>query len=116
MGRVQPFRRREMALKDIETFVIVMLENRSFDHAVGYLSLPDANPPMNIDGLSDDPTWLLDHANDDKTKKPIASFALQTDVQTIIDPPHDLPHITTQINTASHSPTLTQMGGFVKSY
>jgi hypothetical protein len=27
------------------------LENRSFDHTVGYLRLPDANPPMAIDGL-----------------------------------------------------------------
>lgn len=105
-----------MALKDIETFVIVMLENRSFDHAVGYLSLPDANPPMAIDGIRDNPTWLSDHANDDKNKKPVAPFPLPANVQTIVDPPHDLPHINTQINTASHSPALAQMGGFVKSY
>ena len=105
-----------MALKDIETFVIVMLENRSFDHAVGYLSLPDANPPLDIDGLRNDATWLNDHANDDKNKKPIAPFLLPPDIQTIVDPPHDLPHIKTQINTPSHSPALSQMGGFVKSY
>src|SRR6185295_610790 len=105
-----------MALKDIDTFVIVILENRSFDHTVGYLSLPDANPPMDIDGLSDNPVWLDAHANDDKNKKPIAPFALPVNLQAIIDPPHDLPHINTQINSASHSPALTQMGGFMKSY
>lgn len=105
-----------MALKDIETFVIVMLENRSFDHAVGYLSLPDANPPMDVDGLRSDPVWLQEHANDDKNKKPIAPFALSAAVEAIVDPPHDLSHINTQINTATHSAALPQMGGFVKSY
>jgi phospholipase C len=105
-----------MALNDIETFVIVILENRSFDHAVGYLSLPDANPPMAIDGLSSEPAWLQDRANKDKKGNPIAPFALAANLQTIIDPPHDLPHIDTQINRAPQSAALTQMGGFVKSY
>ena len=77
-----------MALKDIENFVIVILENRSFDHTVGYLSLPDANPPMNVDGLSDNPNWLADHANNDKNKKPVEPFTLGPNIQTIIDPPH----------------------------
>src|SRR5581483_7889867 len=35
-----------MALSDIETIVIVIMENRSFDHMLGYLSLDDANPPI----------------------------------------------------------------------
>jgi phospholipase C len=105
-----------MALKDIETFVIVILENRSFDHAVGYLSLPDANPPLDVDGVRSDPAWLNEHANDDKNKNPIPPFALDSSITTIIDPPHDLSHIGTQINTAPHSPVLKQMGGFVKSY
>src|SRR4051812_13175170 len=54
------------------------------------LSLPDANPPMNVDGLSDNPNWLADHANNDKNKKPVEPFTLGPNIQTIIDPPHDL--------------------------
>lgn len=105
-----------MALKDIETIVIVMLENRSFDHAVGYLSLPDANPPLDLDGLRSDPAWLNDHANENKNKKPIPPFALPPGLQAIVDPPHDFGHIATQINTPPHAKALAQMGGFVKSY
>src|ERR1051326_1714070 len=105
-----------MALNDIDTFVILMLENRSFDHAVGYLSLPGPNPPMAIDGLSDDPAWLEQHANDDDKGKAIRPFALGADVESIIDPPHNLGHIDKQINTATHAAALPKMGGFVKSY
>jgi|RhiMethySRZTD1v2_1073278.scaffolds.fasta_scaffold01089_35 phospholipase C len=105
-----------MPLQDIETIVIVMLENRSFDHLVGYLSLPDANPPMNVDGLRSDPAWLQRPANDDSNANPIEPFAFAATVDTIIDPPHDRNAIATQINTATHAGALNQMGGFVKSY
>jgi len=37
-----------MALSDIETIVIVIMENRSFDHMQGYLSLDGI---MDIEGL-----------------------------------------------------------------
>lgn len=43
-----------MALTDIETIVIVIMENRSFDHMQGYLSLEGV---MNVDGLSADSAW-----------------------------------------------------------
>jgi phospholipase C len=105
-----------MALNEIDTFVVVMLENRSFDHALGYLSLPDANPPMVIDGLRSDPNWLKQHASDDASGNAVTPFALAPAVQTIEDPPHDLGHINTQITTPTHQGAFPQMGGFVKSY
>ena len=37
------------ALDNIDTFVVLMLENRSFDHMLGYLSLTGGN----VNGLSD---------------------------------------------------------------
>jgi phospholipase C len=37
------------ALDGIGTIVVVMMENRSFDHMLGYLSLID--PTMKVDGL-----------------------------------------------------------------
>src|SRR2546423_808319 len=40
-----------MALLDpVKTLVIVMMENRSFDHMLGYLSL--LSPAMKVDGLA----------------------------------------------------------------
>ena len=40
-----------MALKDIDHIIFVMLENRSFDHMLGYLSLDETAGPIAVDGL-----------------------------------------------------------------
>jgi phospholipase C len=106
-----------MALKDIDTFVIVMLENRSFDHVAGYLSLPPPNPAMPVDGLRDDPAWIAAHANPNPLGgPPISVYPLADGVQTIADPPHDYVSIATQIDTAPQAGPPNGMGGFVKSY
>lgn len=107
-----------MALNDIQTFVIVMLENRGFDHMVGYLSLPGTGgtPPLPVDGLRDDPAWMKAVANNNAAGVPIPPFMLDPTVQKIDDPPHDLPHIATQIATPPNSGPPADMGGFVKSY
>jgi phospholipase C len=102
-----------MPLKDIETIVFVMLENRAFDHVVGYLSTAataiNGQPPMAIEGLRDDPAWLAAHANIRAgTTYPV--HRLGPDVQTIDDPPHDSTTIAQQIG-----PSLG-MTGFVDSY
>ena len=52
-----------MALADIDTIVIAMLENRSFDHMLGYLSLPWGNGPEGLEGLKADPDWRASVAN-----------------------------------------------------
>lgn len=52
-----------MALADIDTIVIAMLENRSFDHMLGYLSLPWGNGPAGLEGLKADPDWRASVAN-----------------------------------------------------
>ena len=107
-----------MALNDIEHFVIVILENRSFDHAVGYLSLPGANgaPPMNVDGLRADPAWNNAVANLDAKNTPVPPQALASNVQKVDDPPHDFGSIATQITTAPNGGAPAGMGGFIKSY
>src|SRR5882757_6028242 len=85
---------------------------------LGYLSLPDANPTMPVDGLRDDPAWLDAHANNDpRPHRPaIPPGPLDPNVQTIDDPPHDAGSINTQIKTPAHAGPPSQMGGFVKSY
>jgi phospholipase C len=52
-----------MALKDINTFVIVLMENRSFDHMLGYLSTAAINPPLPVEGLHGDAQWLIERFN-----------------------------------------------------
>lgn len=106
-----------MSLEQIDRIVIVLLENRSFDHALGYLSLPDASPkPMDVNGLCDKQDWLAAFANSDSKGHVYPCHALSKHVQTIGDPPHDLADITIQINTPTSSKAHPMMGGFVRSY
>jgi phospholipase C len=103
-----------MSLQDIETFVIVILENRSFDHMVGYLSLANAKPPMPVDGLRDDAVWQANYGNDFGGKS--NNINLLDPNHTVIDPPHPSKAISQQINTPPHLASLKRMGGFVASY
>ncbi|MFM0404408.1 alkaline phosphatase family protein [Paraburkholderia aspalathi] len=48
-----------MPVDNIKTIIIVMMENRSFDHVLGYLSLDGKD----VNGLSADPTWLENFTN-----------------------------------------------------
>jgi phospholipase C len=104
-----------MALRDIDKFIVVMLENRSFDHACGYLSLPASNR-LDIEGLKDDEAWRNGFANDDHDGTPRKIHLLEPSVQNITDPPHEDVNIHTQINTPTHANASSTMGGFVKSY
>ena len=98
-----------MALQDIQTIVFLMLENRSFDHALGYLSMAAANPPLAVEGLRDDPAWRNAHANIHAgVSYPLHELA--AGVQRIIDPPHDHAAIALQIGVRA------TMDGFVDSY
>jgi phospholipase C len=104
-----------MALKDIETIVIVILENRSFDHMLGYLSLAAASPPMPVEGFRDDPAWMAARANSFAgTSFPI--HRIGAGLQTIDDPPHEEATIAIQINTSPRPGLPGTMGGFVESY
>lgn len=91
-------------LSNVDHIVVVTMENRSFDHMLGYLSLPVAKGGMgrtDVDGLKGDEsnTWL---------GKTYPSFAL---TKSLFEP--DPPH--------SHDPVLHainggRMDGFVKSF
>jgi phospholipase C len=48
----------------VDTIVILMMENRSFDHMLGYLSLAKYGARKDVNGLSDDQAWLDKVAND----------------------------------------------------
>ena len=101
-----------MALGDIDTIIVVIMENRSFDHVLGYLSLPHAGQ-MSVAGLQSDAAWLRAHANLHDGKV-YPSARLDPAVQTIVDPPHNFDVIGTQISTPAQGGG--EMGGFVATY
>src|ERR1700730_577604 len=51
-------------LSAVEYIVVVMMENRSFDHMLGYLNLPPWNVGRpGVDGVSLDPAWVRRFTN-----------------------------------------------------
>ena len=103
-----------MALADIDTFVIVMLENRSFDHMLGYLSLNETPNPMPVEGLRSDQAWRDSYRNEhDGT---LYGLKRLTAAQMIDDPAHSAAPIAIQVGKRPAGPGPTLMGGFVHSY
>ncbi len=101
--------------KSIDTIVIVMLENRSFDHMLGYLRLPDiprfgARPE--VDGLRslDDPQY----ANPSGSGDPVRPFLVDEDAPLPSDLPHERPFVAQQV--AYSADDGFAMNGFVKAF
>jgi phospholipase C len=101
-----------MALSDIDTIIVVIMENRSFDHMLGYLNLPGTDR-IAVEGLQSDPEWLSNAANSEGGLQYKPHLLDQT-IQTIDDPNHARGAIDIQINTPTSGGG--KMGGFVKSY
>lgn len=105
-----------MALDDIDHIVFVMLENRSFDHMLGYLSLDDqANPPK-IEGLRRAKSWQDSYANAGDGQTYVVKRLGKNPKPQIKDPPHGSAAVATQINTPTAGGAHAQMGGFVQAY
>jgi phospholipase C len=92
----------------IDTIVVVILENRSFDHMLGYLNLPGPER-IPLEGLQSDPHWLQQHANSG-----VEPFEFS--VQQIDDPPHEHATIALQIGTPQTLGGPFPMSGFVDSF
>src|ERR1700684_556452 len=95
-------------LNQLKHIVVLMMENRSFDHMLGSLTAVDPR----IDGVNDQ------ISNPDTTgasikPQPIADFQGQLDP----DPDHHFPAVDLQIFGGDTSPNrVANMQGFVKSY
>jgi len=85
-------------LQKIKHVVIVMMENRSFDHMLGYLSLPPYSRG-DVDGQSLDPAWLGRFTNFDNGQAipPYHSSDPHT-MPDDFDPPHERSNIAAQID------------------
>jgi phospholipase C len=97
-------------LADIETFVVVMMENRSFDHVLGALAMPQ-HGGLALEGLAGadtDPRFA--NVYDHQIYRPFPT----ADVRLLHDLPHARGEVTTQL-AAPPSGTPT-MSGFVQAY
>ena len=100
-------------LSSIKNIVIVMMENRSFDHMLGYLSLDPTNR-KDVDGQSLDPDWLKRFTNFDEGNaiQPFHSLDPQT-MPAAFDPPHERNNIAAQIDPRQDD--SFPLNGFVSS-
>jgi phospholipase C len=96
-------------LDNLKHIVVLMMENRSFDHMLGALMAQDKR----IDGL-DGAQKNPDTTNTDIPVKPLAEFQGQLDP----DPDHHFPGVDLQIfGGAPQGPgRVPNMQGFIKSY
>jgi phospholipase C len=104
-------------LNKIDTIIIVMMENRSFDHMLGYLSLPDYGR-TDVEGLRykanvDPPVWdsefvLLGGYT------PFRMPDTTTPLPNKMDPPHERPNIEKQ--RGAYADGAYPMNGFVDSF
>ena len=96
-------------LDQLEHIVVLMMENRSFDHMLGSLTAVDPR----IDGVKDTDPGNPDTQGNMVKPQPLADFQGQLDP----DPDHHFPAVDLQIfggtTGAGRTPT---MKGFVKSY
>lgn len=97
-------------LDNLKHIVVLMMENRSFDHMLGSLKL--VNPE--IDGYVDgDPFTNPDTGNNLVKPQPLAEFQGQLNP----DPEHHFPAVDLQIFNGDRSDSRApNMQGFVKSY
>lgn len=98
-----------MALRGIQTIIFCMLENRSFDHMLGYLSLEGT---LAVEGLRADPVWQAGWINTGNGN-PYRLNRLQA-TDRIDDPPHGSVRIKQQMETPAQA--HPNMGGFVQAY
>jgi len=100
-------------LDAIKTIVVVMMENRSFDHMLGYLSLPPFNR-TDVDGLKADPAWVAQFTNYDNGRaiRPFLSTD-PFDMPDDFDPPHERPNMAANLGTLQNN--TYPMNGFVSA-
>src|SRR5213596_101816 len=95
-------------LDKLKHVVVLMMENRSFDHMLGGLKAVDPR----IDGLTGNESNLDTNGNPARVK-PQAAYQGELDP----DPNHHFPGVDLQIFDGNMAPDrVPTMGGFVKSY
>jgi phospholipase C len=91
----------------IEHIFVVMMENRSFDHMLGYLDLP----PSNVDIQGIDHAVKHGYANLYQGKSYVPE--LRSDPAVPVDPNHEREHVRRQMQWDANDP---MMSGFIRDY
>jgi phospholipase C len=103
--------------QSVDTIIVVILENRSFDHILGYLSLPDYGRDE-VEGLRTDGTHLPSvWPPQFVLPGPYSPFRMPSPHQPLpnnMDPPHERPNIAIQIGAQVGG--TYPMKGFIQSY
>ncbi|WPB78102.1 alkaline phosphatase family protein [Archangium violaceum] len=101
------------ALDEIQTIVILMMENRSFDHMLGHLSMEGLMPE--VEGLKKRPDQEPGYGNF-FDKEFYFPFLIE-DEETLVfrDPPHDRRRVQMQLARSSSGRKFL-MSGFVEAY
>jgi len=96
----------------VETIAFIMMENRSFDHVLGHLSLPSYGGRANVEGVRDLTNPAFQNSSQNGTL--IGPFEMG-DKAFPNDLPHERPFVTTQL---AYAPALGRftMNGFVTAY
>ncbi|HET7502440.1 MAG TPA: alkaline phosphatase family protein [Kofleriaceae bacterium] len=97
----------EEALREIDTIIVVMMENRSFDHVLGFLSHESFDGRTDIDGLHQH-SAAFDWDNPDGAGNPYGPTATP-DGYLPCDMPHSRAEVAAQLASGS-------MLGFMQSY
>jgi len=98
-------------LSKVKTIIIVMLENRSFDHMLGHLSHPSFGNNKEVDGLG----YPYRKYENLYNSAPYPPFIINKDEMLLDDAPHEREEIKTQLAYSDVTGTYT-MSGFVEAY
>src|SRR5436190_492744 len=99
---------------NIKHLIVLMLENRSFDHMLGYLEIDQPRVPGDaIDGLSGQESNV-----DSSGATILATMDAKYAGDYRVDPGHHFPDVTQQLFERDEVPSSAKptMGGFVKNY
>ncbi|PWT74716.1 MAG: hypothetical protein C5B59_10525 [Bacteroidetes bacterium] len=100
-----------MNLDKIKTIVLLMFENRSFDHMLGHLTLDKISPVAN--GLQY--PLAQDHYSNIYNGNSYYPFRKKADTALTSDLPHEFNYVAMQVDKSSAN-GLYQMDGFVTAY
>lgn len=100
-------------LGKIRNIVVVMAENRSFDHMLGYLSLPPSNR-IDVDGLRAEEDWRARFTNLDQGQAYTPFLGEDPYMMPHnFDPPHERPNVAGNLGPLQDN--TYAMNGFVSS-
>src|SRR5216683_3198324 len=99
--------------KNVDTIVVVIMENRSFDHVLGHFRSPLHGNRADVEGIEDvDETDYLNPNNDGEG---IAPFWME-DKPLDSDLPHDPDAVAKQTSPSPLNTRVDLMTGFVKAF